>query len=186
MSPPFLRSRYKNLVFWIPFFHFWEKVIFQIFHPCSWRNQNRWAFALWWVWVLSLALTILETGTSDPLAVPKYKVSKMVKNGQFLVPSPFWPFREASRRGWEPLVGRFVAHNMHMLLRKTHPVWTRFSDASDGRKEKRAIFHFLFKFEKNRFLQVTKVDRSQQRGEILEPHLSHRHITKMPCSHLQI
>lgn len=53
-------------------------------------------------------------------------------------------------------------------------------------KLKKTNFSRFFKSEKNQFLQVTFLDRSQQRGEILGSHLSYRHITKMHCSDLEI
>jgi hypothetical protein len=53
-------------------------------------------------------------------------------------------------------------------------------------KQKNREKSLFSKIEKNRFLQSTKVDRSLQRGEILGPNLSHRHKTKMHCSHLNI
>jgi hypothetical protein len=53
-------------------------------------------------------------------------------------------------------------------------------------KLKKSDFYGFSKIEKNRFLQVTKVDLSPQRGKILGPNLSYQHITKMHCSHLNI
>ena len=53
-------------------------------------------------------------------------------------------------------------------------------------KSKKSNFSLFSKSEKNRFLQVTKVDLSLQCGKILRPNLSHRHLTKMHCCHLNI
>ena len=135
---------------------------------------------------MSIALTILEIGASDLLAVLKYKSSKSGKKWPiFGLMSLFVFTAVATKRGWEPLVGGFGADSMHMLLLKTHPIWVRFSEAAERQSQKRAIFHFFQKNGKNRFLQVTKVDRSQQPGEIWSSNLSHRHLTKMHCSHLE-
>src|SRR6185312_6278021 len=118
-----------------------------------------------------------------PSRCPEIKKFKKCQKRAIFGPKSFTAFSaEASRSGWDTRVGGFAAHNMHMLLPKTHPVWFRFSEAANGQIEKRAIFTFFQKV-KNRFLQVTKVDRSPQRREILGPNLSHQHITKMRCSH---
>jgi hypothetical protein len=91
---------------------------------------------------LSLALTFPETGASDLLNLPKNKSSKSGQKWLIFGPKSFLGFlAEASGRGWEPLLGIFAAHNMHMLLLKTNPIWVKFSEATERQSQKRAIFH---------------------------------------------
>jgi len=122
---------------------------------------------------LSLALPILETEASDPLTVLIQKV----------VPSFS---AEASRSGWDPRVGGFAAHNMHILLPKTHPVWFRFSEAANGQIEKRAIFTFFQKVKKIDFYKSQKLIDLSNAEISWAQFKSYRHITKMHCSHLEI
>ena len=53
-------------------------------------------------------------------------------------------------------------------------------------KSKKSNFSLFSKNEKYRFLQVTKVDRSQQRRELRRSRWNHQYLTKMHCSHFNI
>ena len=93
-----------------------------------------------------------------PSSCAEIKKFKKCQKRAIFGPKSFTAFSaEASRRGWEPRVGEFAAHNMHMLLPKTHPVWFRFSEAANGQIEKRAIFTFFQKVKKIDFYKSQKL-----------------------------
>ena len=93
-----------------------------------------------------------------PSSCAEIKKFKKCQKRAIFGPKSFTAFSaEASRSGWEPRVGGFAAHNMHMLLPKTHPVWFRFSEAANGQIEKRAIFTFFQKVKKIDFYKSQKL-----------------------------
>jgi len=81
----------------------------------------------------------------------------------------------ATRKGGcEVLVYGFGTHIVYMPVPKPYPIWTRIFDVAE-RRSKKIKKKFLQKNEKNRFFQVTKLDRSQQAETIRGPNLSHQH-----------
>src|SRR6185312_5436359 len=96
-----------------------------------------------------------------PSRCPEIKKFKKCQKRAIFGPKSFTAFSaEASRSGWEPLVGGLAAHDMHMLLPKTHPVWFRFSEAANGQIEKRAILTFFQKVKKSIYNSQKLIDLS--------------------------
>src|SRR6185312_13564859 len=62
-----------------------------------------------------------------PSRCPEIKKFKKCQKRAIFGPKSFTAFSaEASRSGWEPLVGGFAAHNLHMLLPKLIPFGSGF------------------------------------------------------------
>jgi hypothetical protein len=86
---------------------------------------------------------------------PRPYTNESGKKWPIFGPKSFLAFSAvASKRGWEPLVREFAAHNLHMPLLKTYPSWVRFSEDAERQSPKKAIFTCLEKNEKINFYKL--------------------------------